>query len=174
MIWGRYVWQGGGSGHACGNCSFPQAMKELGRMRTSPQLSMPSIRKPETVSGRLPAAAPMTVLKVIPVQNRHLLDYAASRGIDGEIVRKYCVEVHYCFERNPREKYALGFANDHRGFELRNSMFKGCAYAKDITCISEGNRSCAVFEGFLTFSVSSSTQGSIRRCPHLESWTCAY
>ena len=125
------------------NCSFPQAMKELGRMRTSPQLSMPSIRKPETVSGRLPAAAPMTVLKVIPVQNRHLLDYAASRGIDGEIVRKYCVEVHYCFERNPREKYALGFANDHRGFELRNSMFKGCAYAKDITCISEGNRSCA-------------------------------
>ena len=44
----------------------------------------------------------MTVLKVIPVQNRHLLDYAASRGIDGEIVRKYCVEVHYCFERNPR------------------------------------------------------------------------
>lgn len=107
------------------NCSFPQAMKELGRMRTSPQLSMPSIRKPETVSGRLPAAAPMTVLKVIPVQNRHLLDYAASRGIDGEIVRKYCVEVHYCFERNPREKYALGFANDHRGFELRNSMFKG-------------------------------------------------
>lgn len=130
------------------NCSFPQAMKELGRMRTSPQLSMPSIRKPETVSGRLPAAAPMTVLKVIPVQNRHLLDYAASRGIDGEIVRKYCVEVHYCFERNPREKYALGFANDHRGFELRNSMFKGCAYAKDITCISEGNRSCAVFEGF--------------------------
>ncbi len=130
------------------NCSFPQAMKELGRMRTSPQLSMPSIRKPETVSGKLPAAAPMTVLKVIPVQNRHLLDYAASRGIDGEIVRKYCVEVHYCFERNPREKYALGFANDHRGFELRNSMFKGCAYAKDITCISEGNRSCAVFEGF--------------------------
>ena len=71
-------------------------------------------------------------------------------------------------------KYALGFANDHRGFELRNSMFKGCAYAKDITCISEGNRSCAVFEGFLTCSVSSSTQGSIRRCPHLESWTCAY
>ena len=87
------------------NCSFPQAMKELGRMRTSPQLSMPSIRKPETVSGRLPAAAPMTVLKVIPVQNRHLLDYAASRGIDGEIVRKYCVEVHYCFERNPRQPH---------------------------------------------------------------------
>ena len=166
-----YVWQGGGSGHAWENCSFPQAMKELGRMRTSPQLSMPSIRKPETVSGRLPAAALMTVLKVIPVQNRHLLDYAASRGIDGEIVRKYCVEVHYCFERNPREKYALGFANDHRVSNCGTACSR-CAYAKDITCISEGNRSCAVFEGFLTFSVSSSTQGSIRRCPHLESWTC--
>ncbi len=89
----------------------------------------------------------MTVLKVIPVQNRHLRGYAASRGIDGRLSVN-TVEVHYCFERNPREKYALGFANDHRGFELRNSMFKGCAYAKDITCISEGNRSCAVFEGF--------------------------
>lgn len=70
------------------------------------------------------------------------------RKSDAAKLRVTCVEVHYCFERNPREKYALGFANDHRGFELRNSMFKGCAYAKDITCISEGNRSCAVFEGF--------------------------
>ena len=144
------------------NCSFPQAMKELGRI--SPQLSMPSIRKPETVSGRLPAAAPMTVLKVIPVQNRHLLDYAASRGIDGEIVRKYCVEVHYCFERNPREKYALGFANDHRG-----------APTPRILPASVKATGPAPFSrAFLTFSVSSSTQGSIRRCPHLESWTCAY
>lgn len=155
------------------NCSFPQAMKELGRMRTSPQLSMPSIRKPETVSGRLPAAAPMTVLKVIPVQNRHLLDYAASRGIDGEIVRKYCVEVHYCFERNPREKYALGFANDHRGFELRNSML-GAPTPRILPASVKATGPAPFSRAFLTFSVSSSTQGSIRRCPHLESWTCAY
>ena len=47
--------------------------------------------------------------------------------------RGFCscfVLIFIYFERNPREKYALGFANDHRGFELRNSMFKGCAYAK--------------------------------------------
>ena len=93
-------------------------------------------------------ASGMTLLKIIPVENGHLLDYAASRGIDADIVREHCVEVHYCFEKNPREKYALGFANDHGGFELRNSMFKGCATAKDITGLAAGNRSCAVFEGF--------------------------
>lgn len=116
----------------------------------------------------------MTVLKVIPVQNRHLLDYAASRGIDGEIVRKYCVEVHYCFERNPREKYALGFANDHRGFELRNSMFKGAPTPRILPASVKATGPAPFSRAFLTFSVSSSTQGSIRRCPHLESWTCAY
>ena len=136
-----------------------------------PQLSMPSIRKPETVSGAVPAAAPMTVLKVIPVQNRHLLDYAASRGIDGEIVRKYRVEVHYCFGGDPREIRAR-IANDHRGFELRNSMFKAVRLRQRILPAS-GNNPTPFSRLFLTFSVSSSTQGSIRRCPHL-GWTCAY
>ena len=125
------------------NSSFPQAMKELGRMRTSPQLSMPSIRKPETVSGRLPAAAPMTVLKVIPVQNRHLLDYAASRGIDG---------VSSC----------------------GTACSRGAPTPRILPASVKATGPAPFSRAFLTFSVSSSTQGSIRRCPHLESWTCAY
>lgn len=122
------------------NCSFPQAMKEIeGLGFSSGMIPQP---RPVTVQ----KASGMTLLKIIPVENGHLLDYAASRGIDADIVREHCVEVHYCFEKNPREKYALGFANDHGGFELRNSMFKGCATAKDITGLAAGNRSCAVLK----------------------------
>ena len=126
------------------NCSFPQAMKEIEGLGFSSGM----IPQPRPVPVTAQKASGMTLLKIIPVENGHLLDYAASRGIDADIVREHCVEVHYCFEKNPREKYALGFANDHGGFELRNSMFKGCAAAKDITGLAAGNRSCAVFEGF--------------------------
>lgn len=132
------------------NCPFQQAMRLLGDLGLGgPAAGASSLHRPPsgTASAR-PSSSGMTILKVIPVENRYLLDYAASRGIDADIVRSHCVEVHYCFERNPREKYALGFANDRKGFELRNSMFKGCANAKDITCIAGGNRACAVFEGF--------------------------
>lgn len=129
------------------NCSFPEAMRRIGEMGLTGQAGVTSgqtsVREKRALSG-----SSMKILGTVPLGNCHLLEYAASRGIDADVIRKYCVEVHYCFEKNPREKYAIGFANDHQGFELRNSMFKGCAYAKDITCISEGNRSCAVFEGF--------------------------
>lgn len=107
------------------------------------------------------------------MENGHLLDYAAARGIDADIVREHCVEVHYCFEKNPREKYALGFANnDHGGFELRNSMFKGCATAKDITGLAQSDRSCAVFEGFFDLLSFKQYAKGIPRCRHWESWTC--
>lgn len=129
------------------NCSFPEAMRRIGEMGLTGQAGatsgQTSVREKKALSG-----SSMKILGTVPLQNRHLLEYAASRGIDADVIRKYCVEVHYCFEKNPREKYAIGFANDHQGFELRNSMFKGCANAKDITSIAEGNRSCAVFEGF--------------------------
>lgn len=130
------------------NCAFPQAMRRIEELGFSGLAVVPPVRLAAASPGRTVQAPSMTVLKVIPVENRHLLDYAASRHIDADIVRSHCVEVHYCFERNPREKYALGFANDRSGFELRNSMFKGCANAKDITCIAGGNKSCALFEGF--------------------------
>ena len=127
------------------NCSFPQAMKEIGELGFG---GIVPVQRPAAAEEAVQRASSMTILKVIPLENRHLLDYAASRGIDADIVRGHCVEVHYCFEKNPREKYALGFPNDHGGFELRNSMFKGCATAKDITGLAAGNKSCAVFEGF--------------------------
>ena len=129
------------------NCSFPEAMRRIGEMGLTGQAGVTSgqtsVREKRALSG-----SSMKILGTVPLGNCHLLEYAASRGIDADVIRKYCVEVHYCFEKNPREKYAIGFANDHQGFELRNSMFKGCANTKDITSIAEGNRSCAVFEGF--------------------------
>lgn len=112
------------------NCSFPEAMRRIGEMgfagQTGATSGQTSVREK-----RAPSGSSMKILGTVPLRNRHLLEYAASRGIDADVIRKYCVEVHYCFEKNPREKYAIGFANDRQGFELRNSMFKGCANAKD-------------------------------------------
>lgn len=130
------------------NCSFAQAMKHIEALGFS---SGTTSVQPKQASRAIQSVSSMQIRDVMPVRNRYLLSYAASRGIDADIVSRFCVEVHYSFEKNPGEKFALGFANDHGGYELRNVMFKGCAKVKDITCISAGNGSCAVFEGFFDF-----------------------
>ena len=124
---------------------------------------MPSIRKPKRCQKA--GSAPMTVLKVIPVLNRHLLDYAASRALTGRLSVN-TVWRSTTFREELREKYAPRIRQRPPGFRNCGTACSRGAPTPRITCISEGNRSCAVFEGFLTFSVSSSTQGSIRRCPH--------
>ena len=90
----------------------------------------------------------MKVLNIVPLRNRVLLDYALGRGIDADIVQKYCQEVNYCFDKNRKPCFALGFPNDAGGLELRSSMFKGCHTAKAVSPLNKGHAHCVVFEGF--------------------------
>ena len=90
----------------------------------------------------------MKVLNIVPLRNRVLLDYARGRGIDADIVQKFCQEVYYCFDKNRKPCFALGFPNDAGGLELRSSMFKGCHTAKAVSTLNKGHVHCVVFEGF--------------------------
>lgn len=81
-----------------------------------------------------------------------LLSYLQSRGINLELARKECHEVH--FENNGKRYFAIGFRNMNGGYEIRNRYFKGCIAPKDITHIRhEGRRNdaCFVFEGFMDY-----------------------
>lgn len=127
------------------NCSFSQAMQRMEKSEFSSNVAvMPAVPsvEPEGINRKL------VVLNTIPLQNRALLNYVQNRGIDADIAKAYCNEVYYCFEKNSRPCFALGFKNDREGIELRNSLFKGCALSKDITCFDNGSSQCAVFEGF--------------------------
>jgi hypothetical protein len=87
---------------------------------------------------------------VLPLANNSAVTgYIQSRGIDPEIARHYCQEVHY--QIGDKNYFAAGFKNRSGGYELRSKYFKGSSSPKDITHIHNGHRSVCVLEGFMDF-----------------------
>lgn len=81
-----------------------------------------------------------------------LLRYLQGRGINIELAKRECKELH--FTNNGRPFFAIGFPNMAGGYEVRNSFFKGCIAPKDITHIrqqGEPREKCLVFEGFMDY-----------------------
>jgi hypothetical protein len=85
----------------------------------------------------------------MPLTNGALLGYLSQRKIDLDIAREQCSEIHYTV--NEKAYFAIGFANDAGGYELRNPYFKGCISPKGITAINKGTKTCVVFEDFMDY-----------------------
>lgn len=109
------------------------------------------------------ASTGITILKVLPLTNRALLEYLIERRIDSVIARKNCKEVYYSV--GDKRYFAIGFQNESGGYELRNKYFKGCS-SKDISLHqvnrinqsdvlkqsnSDNTEACLVFEGFMDY-----------------------
>jgi len=91
-------------------------------------------------------------LEIISVQsltNPYLLRYIAERGTSLSIANRFCSEVHY--NNTNRTYYAIGFADDAGGWEIRSPYFKGCIAPKAITTVSKGTDHLQIFEGFMDF-----------------------
>lgn len=88
-------------------------------------------------------------VRVSRLESPVLLRYLADRGIPKDIAQRYCAQVDY--RLHGKDYYALGFENNAHGFELRSPFFKGSYPPKHITCLSNGNPRCNVFEGFIDF-----------------------
>ena len=91
-------------------------------------------------------------LEVRDLTHPALLRYLQGRGINIELAKRECKELH--FTNNGRPFFAIGFPNIAGGYEVRNSFFKGCIAPKDITHIrqqGEPREKCLVFEGFMDY-----------------------
>ena len=56
------------------------------------------------------------------------------------------------YKTSDKTFFALGFANDAGGWELRNPYFKGCMAPKSISTIKgKGGQRLQIFEGFMDF-----------------------
>ena len=81
-----------------------------------------------------------------------LLRYLQERGINTDLARLECKELH--FIHNGKPYFAIGFPNVAGGFEVRNRFFKGCIAPKDISHIcqqGEPREKCLVFEGMMDY-----------------------
>lgn len=112
---------------------------------------------PGCVSVSLPTAKPNTPqnsfenLQVLSIAHPALIKYLGERGIDIEIARTVCKELH--FDTRGKHYFGIGFPNIAGGYEIRNPFFKGGITPKDISLFhnEESRQSCLVFEGFMDF-----------------------
>ena len=91
----------------------------------------------------------LEILSAQPISNPYLLRYLAARAIPLPVASAYCSEV--LFQNMKRTYYAIGFANDALGWEIRNMYFKGCIAPKAVTTIKRGADRLQIFEGFMDF-----------------------
>lgn len=89
------------------------------------------------------------IVKVQTIQNNGLIQYIEQRGINIDLARMYCKEVH--FKNKDKQYFAVGFANGGGGYELRNGLgFKGKT-ANGITVFDKATNQINLFEGFFDF-----------------------
>lgn len=90
-------------------------------------------------------------LEVMPLSSPALFSYLRERGINTELAKRECREVHYLTDG--KSYFAVGFPNRSGGYEIRNKFFKGCIAPKDITHIrqTEPGETCCLFEGFMDY-----------------------
>lgn len=100
-------------------------------------------------------------IRVVPLGSHALVAYLQERGIPPEISKAHCQQIHYCCRG--KRYYAVAFANESGGYEMRNRYFKGCIAPKDISIRrirDDPSTECDVFEGFIDY-LSALTLGII-------------
>lgn len=109
--------------------------------------------RPVSFSFRQQASEPsFQQLEVGELTHPALLRYLQERGINTDLAKPECKELH--FIHNGKPYFAIGFPNVAGGYEVRNRFFKGCIAPKDISHIrqqGEPREKCLVFEGMMDY-----------------------
>lgn len=120
---------------------------------------VPRPKRQPAIDRPIPTPSALELETIGPVAAKSLATYLRKRGIEPKSVFPYVHEAHY---KCGKDRYfALAFANDSQGYELRNPLFKGTLGVKDITTINGNPNRVVVFEGFFDFLSSISMQGGL-------------
>lgn len=130
----------------------------LGQLDTLIDGSLPpTLLQPQVLHGNKQQKSAIDIQEVQEIHSAELKHYMKMRGIPLGVGRQWLKEIRFTLD-DPRfagkEYYALGFANQSGGWEIRNRYYQGCT-GKDITLIPARNggnsKEMAVFEGFMDF-----------------------
>ncbi len=100
---------------------------------------------------------------VVKLQSRGLFAYLYHRKVNIDIAKQFLQEAHYSFRDGDSCLYALAYANDKGGYELRSSFYKGSTSPKGITThwLNDG-APVVVFEGFIDMLSFATMCGSVK------------
>ncbi|WP_163219311.1 CHC2 zinc finger domain-containing protein [Bacteroides sp. 224] len=127
-------------------CDVKTAICQLSSSFSFPKQE--SFAKERSKKGNTKTHSIIQIKETRPIEHPVLINYLRSRGFDSRVY-SFLNEVH--FEIKGRANYALGFKNDKGGFELRNSLFKGCSSKALSTFIRENSKTLCLFESFTDF-----------------------
>ena len=155
------TWFDFGTGEGGGVIDLVCRLSSCARKDAFDQLCIINGRYPEAVSsqtishrGHSSDGSPIVIDYINQrFNNRHLLAYAASRGISKEILDANCQQICYHLKQYPtRMITAIGFMNDKGGYSLRSNRYKisNSSYITTIAGTAD-KESVIVFEGFFDF-----------------------
>jgi len=123
------------------NCTLPEALAHIG----SNSYSVGDYRfDPFDESGRI------KIDRIQALANPALIHYLRSRRVSLTFALRFVKEAYYTV--HGKQYFALAFANDKGGYELRNAYFKTGSSPKYFTTIrGKDNSKLNVFEGFMDF-----------------------
>ena len=125
------------------HCDMAEALQLLGN-------GTPLKTSPFSFGGKKDSSEhKLEFLSVELLTSPHLLNYISERRINSAIANEFCYEINY--RNSGRLFYAIGFANDAGGWEIRSPYFKGCIAPKAVTTIKRGSECLQIFEGFMDF-----------------------
>jgi len=130
----------------------------------------PQIRSTTFSFGQQPSEPSFQLLEVLELTHPALIRYLQERGINTELAKKECKELH--FFNNGKPYFAIGFPNVAGGYEVRNPFFKGCIAPKNISYIKQMKELdvCLLFEGFVDYlSFLTLCKRANLQCPRLDS-----
>lgn len=128
------------------NCNVKTAIEEVSRLFSFPkQVYNTQQSSPMTKAPKKPKKTQIKILDIKPITHLKLIEYLNNRCLS-ERVYPYIREV--TFELKGNRNFAIGFMNDKDGYELRNSLFKGCTNKAITTLIKEESKILCVFEGW--------------------------
>ena len=108
-----------------------------------------SFSQPVKSDGEKEKESGFTKFEIEKLQSKGLFAYLHSRKVNTDIAKQFLQEAHYSFRDGDSYLYALAYANDKGGYELRSSFYKGSTSPKGITThwLNDG-APVVVFEGF--------------------------
>ena len=157
------------------HCSIAEAMKHLSSASNTSAVNSSTPVAPSFSFGgtSIPTTSPahhMELISVKPITHPQLLQYLAERGLKKSDVLQEKSDVfsflwEISYKTSDKTFFALGFANDAGGWELRNPYFKGCMSPKSISTIKGKDRQrLQIFEGFMDFLSWRKLHPEIIRC----------